>query len=104
MEESNRNDNENVNVLSTKESKRSVNPYSISLDDIRRMALLRYGSYSLIGRSFGGLGATYSHLILHGKKPIVKDRTIQKLANSLGVPFQVLRDLIPRTSKDIKTE
>jgi len=75
------------------------NVYIPTLDDIKRLALLRFGSYSEIARAFGGYTKGYAFRVLNGQQIIKKDKTIQKIADALGVPFEVLYKVLPKGIK-----
>lgn len=81
-------------LLTNKESKRKGNHLRPTLEDIKQLALIRFGSYQNIGSHIGGYSKVYAFRILNGDKKIVKDITLQKIADGLGIPVGTLRNAL----------
>lgn len=93
---------EDQNIVIILKPKRKVNicnPDFISLEDIKKYALLRFGSYYEIGIALGGLSDTYAHRLLNGHIKIVKDKTYFKIAQSLGISPDRLKEALKNDTR-----
>ena len=80
---------QNITIIrNTKPRLTFKNTLSVTLEDLKKFFLIKYGSYSKIGQAWGGLGKTYAFRVLNGTYKIKQNKTIQKIADSVDLPFE----------------